>query len=240
MVDLPLLSPEAGYVRIASFRAGVVEDLRKQIADALEVGREIAHHRRPPNGRGARSRTASRPPACSSSPARWRSRRAARARRKETVEARAGDGAVTLPVQILITSGTSGAAELFAAALSGNKRAELVGEHTIGRAAVQKLVKLPEGRGLWLTYARYYRPGGVRHPGDEAGRRPGAQARADGSRPRTRPVESMIREAPIQGKGLKPDVEVDDADVVEFGAATSDKDPILDAALDRLKNGLVE
>ena len=26
---------------------------------------------------------------------------------------------------------------------------------------MQKLVKLPEGRGLWLTYARYYRPGSV-------------------------------------------------------------------------------
>ena len=53
MVDLPLLSPETGYVRIASFRAGVVEDLRKQVADALEGGREIAHHRRAPHGRGA-------------------------------------------------------------------------------------------------------------------------------------------------------------------------------------------
>ena len=38
MVDLPLLSPEAGYVRIASFRAGVVEDLRKQIADVSKSG----------------------------------------------------------------------------------------------------------------------------------------------------------------------------------------------------------
>ena len=47
----------------------------------------------------------------------------------------------------------------------------------------------------------------------------------------------MVREAPIQGKGLDPDVDVDDADVVEFGAATSDKDPILDAALERLKQG---
>ena len=50
----------------------------------------------------------------------------------------------------------------------------------------------------------------------------------------------MVREAPIQGKGLDPDVDVDDADVVEFGAATPDKDPILDAALERLKKGLVK
>ena len=54
----------------------------------------------------------------------------------------------------------SGAAELFASALVGNKRAELIGEHTIGRAAQQKLVKLPDGSGLWLTTTRYLTPAG--------------------------------------------------------------------------------
>jgi carboxyl-terminal processing protease len=63
-------------------------------------------------------------------------------------------------VTLLVTTGTSGAAELFAAALEGNKRAELVGERTLGRAALQKLVPLPDGRGLWLTYARYLTPSG--------------------------------------------------------------------------------
>lgn len=79
---------------------------------------------------------------------------------KETITAAAGDGAITLPVQLLMSAGTSGAAEVFAAALKGNKRADLIGEHTIGRAAAQRLVKLPEGRGLWLTYARYLTPAG--------------------------------------------------------------------------------
>jgi carboxyl-terminal processing protease len=102
---------------------------------------------------------------------------------------------------VLVTAGTSGAAEIFAAALDGNKRADLVGEHTLGRAGIQKLVKLPENRGLWLTYARYLTPSG------EA----------------------------IHGKGLKPDVEVEDVDVMEFGAApTSTADPILDAAVARI------
>jgi carboxyl-terminal processing protease len=79
---------------------------------------------------------------------------------RETIAAKDGDGTITQPVTLLVTAGTSGAAEVFAAALEGNKRAELIGEHTIGRAAVQKLVKLPENRGLWLTYARYHRPSG--------------------------------------------------------------------------------
>ena len=76
------------------------------------------------------------------------------------IVAKAGDGAIDAPVWLLVTTGTSGAAELFAAALDGNKRADLVGEHTLGRAGLQKLVKLPENRGLWLTYARYLTPGG--------------------------------------------------------------------------------
>jgi C-terminal processing protease CtpA/Prc len=31
----------------------------------------------------------------------------------------------------------------------------LVGEPTAGIAALQKLIKLPDNHGLWLTYARY-------------------------------------------------------------------------------------
>lgn len=72
----------------------------------------------------------------------------------EKTLAAAGDGAITLPVVLLVSNGTANAAEVFAAALSGNKRADLVGEPTAGVAAVQKLVKLPQGYGLWLTYER--------------------------------------------------------------------------------------
>jgi carboxyl-terminal processing protease len=72
-----------------------------------------------------------------------------------------GDGTVTVPVVLLSTTGTSGAAEVFAAALVDNKRATLVGERTIGRAGLQKLVKLPDGSALWMTYARYLAPSGT-------------------------------------------------------------------------------
>jgi len=102
-------------------------------------------------------------------------------------------------VTLLVTTGTSGAAEIFAAALDGNKRAELIGERTLGRAGIQKLVRLPDGRGLWLTYARYLTPDGET----------------------------------IQGKGLTPDLGVDDPDV-DFDQPRPAKDPILDAALDRV------
>src|SRR5690606_32370518 len=57
-----------------------------------------------------------------------------------------------------VDSGTSGAAEVFAAALRDNDRAQLVGQNTLGRAARQRLIKLPDQSGLWLTYQRYLTP----------------------------------------------------------------------------------
>ena len=61
---------------------------------------------------------------------------------------------------LLTDNGTAGAAELFAGALQGNKRAEIIGERTRGRAARQKLVKLPDGAGILLTHMFYLLPGG--------------------------------------------------------------------------------
>ena len=77
---------------------------------------------------------------------------------KEIVTAQATDGAITAPLVLLVDQGTAGAAEVFAAALDGNQRADLVGEQTLGRAARQKLIKLPDSSGLWLTYLRYLTP----------------------------------------------------------------------------------
>lgn len=85
-------------------------------------------------------------------------------------EAASGDGRITLPVVLLVSNGTAGPSEIFAAALNGNKRADLVGEPTAGLAAVQKLVPLPENRGLWMTYARYLSLDG--NPIHEHGLRP--------------------------------------------------------------------
>jgi carboxyl-terminal processing protease len=71
------------------------------------------------------------------------------------ISAGPGDGALAMPVVVLVSTGTASAAEIFAAALANNRRARLVGEPTAGIAGVQRLVKLPEGHGLWLTYAQY-------------------------------------------------------------------------------------
>ena len=86
--------------------------------------------------------------------------RLGRADRKEPITAQPADGGISAPVALLVDIGTSGPAELFAAALAGNDRGDLVGTNTLGRAARQRLVKLPDQSGLWLTYLRYLTPSG--------------------------------------------------------------------------------
>jgi carboxyl-terminal processing protease len=199
-----IVATDIGYVRIASFRNGAVDQLKKQVADLSHAGAKalIIDVRRTAEGSYDNGIAAARLFVKSGTLAmkagresKDKSNEAAR----EKIVAAAGDGSIELPAQVLVTTGTSGPAELFAAALSGNNRAELVGERTLGRAGIQKLVRLPENRGLWLTYARYLTPSGDS----------------------------------IHGKGLKPAVEVEDLDVTDFGAPAPDTDPILDAAIAR-------
>ncbi len=64
------------------------------------------------------------------------------------------------PVSVLISSSTSGAAELLAAAIGGNHRGDVVGERTYGLASEQKVIPLEDGAALILTAANYYTAAG--------------------------------------------------------------------------------
>jgi carboxyl-terminal processing protease len=77
---------------------------------------------------------------------------------RDVVSAQVADAVINAPVELLVDQGTAAAAEVFASALAGNDRAELVGERTLGRAARQQLVKLPDGSGLLLSSTRYLTP----------------------------------------------------------------------------------
>ncbi|HTR64550.1 MAG TPA: S41 family peptidase [Terriglobales bacterium] len=65
-----------------------------------------------------------------------------------------------LPVAVLVNKGTAGAAELVAAALLENARADVVGDKTFGEGSVQKVIDLPDGAALILSVAKYYTPSG--------------------------------------------------------------------------------
>ena len=71
------------------------------------------------------------------------------------LRATAGPDAIAMPTTLLINLGSSGPAEVFVAALVDNERATTVGQRTAGRTGLQRLVPLPDGAGLWLSWARY-------------------------------------------------------------------------------------
>jgi carboxyl-terminal processing protease len=114
--------------------------------------------------------------------------------------------APTAPVVVLVNRGTAGPAELAAAALLDNKRADLVGEKTFGEGAQQKTFELPDGAALILSIAKYESPSGKKLQDD--GVTPGVV------------VASNIDQAPVvdddavpaenQAAPAKPSVTVDE------------------------------
>jgi carboxyl-terminal processing protease len=157
-VTSKIAAPGVGYVRIAGIGSNSASQVKSQIADLTKGGasKVIVDLRRTSTGAYDDGLALARLFVGKGTLA----LREAKNVPRETIAAGSGDGAITLPATLLVDTGTSGAAELFASALVGNKRADLVGEHTIGRAAVQKLIKLPDGAGLWLSTLRFLTPNG--------------------------------------------------------------------------------
>src|SRR5262245_5343136 len=154
-----IAAPGVGYVRLAAIGSATAGHFKSQVADLTKAGASklIVDIRRTSTGSYDDGLALARLFVGSGTLALRESKGSPR----ETIAAGAGDGSITIPTALLIDTGTSGAAELFASALAGNKRAELIGEHTIGRAAQQKLVKLPDGAGPWLSISRFLTPGGA-------------------------------------------------------------------------------
>ena len=61
---------------------------------------------------------------------------------------------------VLTNHGTADAAEVVAAALMDNKRAQVVGERTYGDAAMRKAITMEDGGAIILSVAKYYSPDG--------------------------------------------------------------------------------
>ena len=139
-----------GYLRVAAFNVGVASRMRDQVKALTEAGasRLVIDVRSAAVGPIDQGFEAARLFVKTGTLAIRESKETGR----QAVAASEGDGDIALAVVLLVDSGTAGPAEVFAAALQGNHRAELVGERTAGRAAVQKLVRLPDGSGLWLSH----------------------------------------------------------------------------------------
>ena len=79
---------------------------------------------------------------------------------KETFNADPQKDVTDVPVVVMVNRGTAGPAEIVAAAVMENARADVVGDKTFGTGGVQKVIEMPDGSALILTVAKYYTPGG--------------------------------------------------------------------------------
>ncbi|HLH00121.1 MAG TPA: S41 family peptidase [Bryobacteraceae bacterium] len=65
-----------------------------------------------------------------------------------------------LPLVVVVNRGTADGAEIAAAALLDDKRAEVVGEKTYGDASIRKTITMDDGSAVILSTAKFYSPTG--------------------------------------------------------------------------------
>jgi len=79
---------------------------------------------------------------------------------RQDFQAEASKSISKLPMVVITNRGTADGAEIAAAALEDNKRAEVVGERTYGDASLRKAITMDDGGAIILSVAKFYSPNG--------------------------------------------------------------------------------
>jgi carboxyl-terminal processing protease len=114
----------------------------------------------------------------------------------------------TSPVVVLVNRGTAGPAEIVAAALMDNHRADLVGEKTFGEGSQQKTFELPDGAALILSVAKYESPSGKKL--EDEGVTPGVLVASNIDDNAPVDEDASAPESQQQPETKKPSVSVDE------------------------------
>ncbi|WP_456431147.1 S41 family peptidase [Nitratifractor sp.] len=78
----------------------------------------------------------------------------------EVYKAHAAGTDTKTPIVVLVNGGSASASEIVSGALQDDRRAVIVGEKTFGKGSVQVVIPVGKDEGLKLTVARYYLPSG--------------------------------------------------------------------------------
>jgi carboxyl-terminal processing protease len=107
----------------------------------------------------------------------------------------------TMPVVVLVDSGTASAAEVVAGALQDNGRAVIVGSPTYGKGSAQTLLPLNGGYALKLTTSRWLTPKGrvIERDTTAGGIEPDVIVREDAA---------VRKEGNITSANLRPDADL--------------------------------
>ena len=165
---------DVGYLRVPALEAGKANEIREKLVqfDRQGIHKLVLDLRNCARGETSEALAAARLFLASGTIATLRGQTAA----KQEFLADPAKVVWKHPMTVLISGSTTGAAEVLAAGIGGNKRGALVGMRTFGTASEQKLIPLEDGAALVLTVANYYTPGGKSIP--EEGVAPTVEVRA--------------------------------------------------------------
>jgi carboxyl-terminal processing protease len=146
--------PGIGYIKVTSLSTGKANEIRNQLKELTAKGAQkfVLDLRGAANGNIQEGVAAANLFVGSGTLARTVGKEG---KDTQTFSADASKVAFTGPLVVVIDRGTSGSAEIIAAAVRDQKRGDLVGERTFGSGSEQQLFSLSDGGALLLTTAKY-------------------------------------------------------------------------------------
>ena len=146
------------YVRVTSFDAKVVEDVKRELKKHLDHDRGIILDLR--NNPGGLLDQAVDLVDLFVNSGDIVSQKGRDENEKRYYKATEAATMTDAPMVVLVNAGSASASEIVSGSLQDHKRAVIVGENTFGKGSVQVILPITDNEAIKLTVARYYLPSG--------------------------------------------------------------------------------